>query len=95
MKRIPLAADETITGVMKAVLRGARCWLPMLIAAYAFAPQAFGQSATKVKTASGESADHQPVELGDVHWLRDLDTAVAASKQQEKPIAILFQEVPG
>jgi hypothetical protein len=37
----------------------------------------------------------QPVELGHVKWLRDLDQAVANSKEQEKPIAILFQEVPG
>ena len=37
----------------------------------------------------------QPVELGDVHWKRDLNEAVADSKKENKPIAILFQEVPG
>ena len=37
----------------------------------------------------------QPEELGDVNWLRDYDKAVAASNQTNKPILILFQEVPG
>ncbi len=36
-----------------------------------------------------------PVELGDVHWLRDLPAAVTAAQQSNKPILILFQEVPG
>ena len=36
-----------------------------------------------------------PVELGDVHWLRDLAKAQAQSKQTGKPILILFQEIPG
>lgn len=37
----------------------------------------------------------QPVELGNVDWQRDLQDAVLKSEQQNKPIAILFQEVPG
>lgn len=36
-----------------------------------------------------------PVELGDVHWYRDLTKAQLASKQSAKPIFILFQEIPG
>jgi hypothetical protein len=36
-----------------------------------------------------------PVELGDVHWLRDLAKAQVQSKQTGKPILILFQEIPG
>lgn len=36
-----------------------------------------------------------PIELGDVHWLRDLAKAQALSKQSGKPILILFQEIPG
>jgi Thioredoxin-like len=36
-----------------------------------------------------------PVELGNVHWLRDLAKAQAQSKQTGKPIFILFQEIPG
>ncbi len=34
-------------------------------------------------------------ELGNVDWLRDWDTAAAQSKSSGKPIAVLFQEVPG
>ena len=46
--------------------------------------------------STSSDRDHdQPVELGNVHWKRDLDGAVADSKKQDKPIALLFQEVPG
>ena len=37
----------------------------------------------------------QPTELGEVHWLRDLDAALAESRRTAKPVLILFQEVPG
>ena len=37
----------------------------------------------------------QPTELGLVHWERDFDAALARSEATEKPIFILFQEVPG
>ena len=36
-----------------------------------------------------------PVEVGNVHWERDYDTAVSLSKKSNKPIFALFQEVPG
>ena len=36
-----------------------------------------------------------PVELGEVNWLRDIDEAVKVAEQRQKPILILFQEVPG
>ena len=35
------------------------------------------------------------VELGDVHWLRNLDEAKAEAEKTGKDIFILFQEVPG
>jgi len=50
---------------------------------------------------SGDDADQKPVtyrehaELGQVHWQRDLDHAAVLAKQQQRPIAVLFQEVPG
>lgn len=56
----------------------------ILAGAFAFCAQA----------EDGDRSD-QPVELGTVKWLRDIDTAVAKSDKQKKPIAILFQEVPG
>jgi len=37
----------------------------------------------------------QPEELGDVDWLRDYDKAITTANQTNKPILILFQEVPG
>lgn len=37
----------------------------------------------------------QPVELGKVKWLRSFDQALLQSKEQNKPVFILFQEIPG
>ena len=34
-------------------------------------------------------------ELGTVDWLRSYDDALKQSKQEDKPVLILFQEVPG
>jgi len=34
-------------------------------------------------------------ELGDINWLRSYDKAISESKLAEKPVLILFQEVPG
>ena len=40
-------------------------------------------------------AQNNPIELGNVHWLRSFDEAQVRSKKEGKPILILFQEVPG
>lgn len=37
----------------------------------------------------------QPIELGTVKWHRNFDEAIALSTKYEKPIFLLFQEVPG
>jgi len=37
----------------------------------------------------------QPEELGAVKWIRDYDKAILKSEQSQKPVLILFQEVPG
>lgn len=39
--------------------------------------------------------NNQDEELGKVAWLRDYDTALSLSKKENKPVLILFQEVPG
>lgn len=44
---------------------------------------------------SSQAQNNQPEELGEVQWLRDYDKALTIAKQQNKPIFILFQEVPG
>ncbi|MFS4467617.1 VPGUxxT family thioredoxin-like (seleno)protein, type 2 [Maribacter sp. 2210JD10-5] len=48
-----------------------------------------------VTYSSAQSIIKQSEELGQVHWYRDYDKAVALSKKQNKDILILFQEVPG
>lgn len=37
----------------------------------------------------------RPVEFGEVDWRRDWDEAAAAAQATGRPIALLFQEVPG
>ena len=37
----------------------------------------------------------QPVAVGKVRWGRDLDLALATSRESGKPVFLLFQEVPG
>ena len=57
---------------------------------------AVAQDGSGKKFGSGKKAAvKQPVELGKVAWGRDLDEAVAKSRKSNKPIALLFQEVPG
>jgi len=41
------------------------------------------------------AAAQTPVELGDVHWLRSWPEAEARSRREDKPILLLFQEIPG
>ena len=70
-----------------------------LLAAISFS-YAFVQSENKRPAIVSDdyksaSKPDQPEELGAVHWLRDIDVAVAQSKEKNKPILILFQEVPG
>ncbi len=36
-----------------------------------------------------------PRELGVIHWHRDFDTATARAKGENRPLLVLFQEVPG
>ena len=37
----------------------------------------------------------QPIELGQVHWLRDYDAALKQSAEKDLPVFMFFQEVPG
>jgi len=45
--------------------------------------------------AQKTNPNNQDEELGKVAWYRDYDTAVQLSKKENKPILILFQQVPG
>lgn len=44
---------------------------------------------------SDKTDPDNPVELGAVHWLRDLNKGKALAESSGKPLLILFQEVPG
>lgn len=48
-----------------------------------------------VTSSYGQVSYQEHIELGDVHWLRDIDKALEESKKSDKPIFLLFQEVPG
>jgi hypothetical protein len=41
------------------------------------------------------SARAAPREVGDVKWERDFEAATALAGEQNKPLLILFQEIPG
>jgi hypothetical protein len=41
------------------------------------------------------AAGDDPVELGQVDWLRDHDAAFEQARRTEKPVLLLFQEIPG
>ncbi|MBC7774375.1 MAG: thioredoxin family protein [Phycisphaerae bacterium] len=55
-------------------------------------PSLINQS--QVSQSQINQSPDQP-ELGQVHWLRDLDAGRAESQKSGKPILLLFQEVPG
>jgi len=55
----------------------------------------FSLMALLICTASLLFAHNNPEELGKVNWLRDYDAALAQAKASERPVLILFQEVPG
>ncbi len=48
-----------------------------------------------VAQAVPAAAAKNPRELGKVAWLRDYHKAMARSKKINKPVFLLFQEVPG
>ena len=53
------------------------------------------QATAQVDSTSTTDPSSQPIELGNVAWLRDLPAAQAESKASGKPILLLFQEIPG
>ena len=48
-----------------------------------------------VLTAFSAEAAENPVEVGNVQWGRDLESALKKSADTGKPVLILFQEIPG
>ncbi len=52
-------------------------------------------SAQTIATNLDKFSDSQPIEVGLVHWQRDLDAALGRSSETKRPVLVLFQEVPG
>lgn len=50
---------------------------------------------TSILLSQKTNVKNQPEELGQVSWYRNYDEAIAQSKKMNKPLFILFQEVPG
>ncbi len=67
--------------------------LPITLFAWIFIQANDEVTTTTRPLVSAENGN--PVELGKVNWLRNLDEAKAQAKESGKPIFLLFQEVPG
>ena len=52
-------------------------------------------AATYVFAQQKTDPNNQSEELGKVSWYRDYEQALSVSKKENKPVLILFQEVPG
>ncbi len=50
---------------------------------------------SNVSLAEFQSVKDAPVELGQVDWIRNFDEGASKAIQQNKPLLVLFQEVPG
>lgn len=66
----------------------------ILFASHTAIAQSTKRSAT-VDVATNRGAQDNPVEIGKVAWGRDLDAALERSATTQKPVLVLFQEVPG
>ncbi|WP_157594005.1 VPGUxxT family thioredoxin-like (seleno)protein, type 2 [Rubripirellula obstinata] len=67
--------------------------IAVVAGALLLAPSAPAQT-TPAQTPQANRAAN-PIEVGTVDWSRDLDAALASSKESGKPVFLLFQEVPG
>ena len=50
---------------------------------------------TIVPGHQGHVAYAQPIEIGTVRWNRDFEETLKRSEEEDKPVLVLFQEVPG
>ena len=48
-----------------------------------------------ISCSAKKNIQGNPIEVGNVKWLRDHDKALNLSKKTGKPVFMLFQEVPG
>ena len=58
-------------------------------------PQPAVSNTTAPTEPAAEDDQERQVEVGLVNWQRNLDEAKALSAKTDKPILLLFQEIPG
>lgn len=44
---------------------------------------------------SSANSETQPPEAGKVSWIRDYEKGLALAKKADKPMLLMFQEIPG
>ncbi len=70
--------------------------LVLLFVFYTFlSPVDSRENNSSIQIAKLQNIKDAPVELGQVDWNRNFDEAVIKAKEQNKPLLVLFQEVPG
>lgn len=73
--------------------------IPFLILLFVFyiyvSPVNSKEGSSSTQLAELQNIKDAPVELGQVKWIRNFDEATLKAKQQNKPLLVLFQEVPG
>ena len=58
-------------------------------------PESLGKSSPELLAKSSTDEMKKTPELGKVRWIRDLGEIQSISRKENKPIFMLFQEVPG
>ena len=69
----------------------------VLLLGLGFASGFTGERPDRLLVADARNVESpgNPTELGDVHWSRDFDAGLAQAAKRNKPVFLLFQEVPG
>ena len=63
-------------------------WIPLTLVSCSI-------SSANVAAPTGTTGPDQPVELGRVEWGRDLEVGLDTAESAQKPVLLLFQEIPG
>ena len=63
-------------------------WIPIALASCSI-------SSATVTAPTASTRPDQPVELGMVEWGRDLEAGLDTAESADKPVLLLFQEIPG
>lgn len=73
--------------------------IPIVVLVFVFytflSPVDSKESNSSIQIADLQNIKDAPVELGQVDWIRNFETATIKAKKENKPLLVLFQEVPG